>query len=188
MRYIYSPTKQIRYSTKTVQWEPATDLATNIPITNERAEVTIPVFEEIYQTSIIISQISVSLTTVYFDLDQADQGKPTSAILLAYRLYRIIHIIRRGKLVLLIRIAGMTKFKLETREIERSAALRLASEAWYKRDRGVNNRQLPPCPTKKSQADKDDRYIRETIIQDIWRIKVFKRTKATSCYRQSNVG
>ena len=147
--------------------------------------MTIPVFEEIDQTSITISQISISLSTVILD---HDQRKLTPAILQAYRLYRIIRIIRRGKLGLLIRIAGIRWLKSEAKEIARSAALHLASEVWYKRDRGVNNRRLPPCPCKKSQADIDDRYTRENIIQDIWRRNVFKRTKATSCYRQSNVG
>ena len=56
-----------------------------------------------------------------------------------------------------------------------------------KHDRGVNNRRLPPCPCKRSQADRDDRYTCENIIQDIWRRNSFKITNDTSCYRQSNV-
>ena len=150
--------------------------------------MTIPDFEEIDQTSMTLSEIRVSLSTVTSDHNQAVQKRVLPAILLAYRLYRIIRIIRRGKLGLLIRIAGKRKIKAEAKEIARSGILRLACELWNKHDRGVNNRRLPPCPCKKSQADGDDRYTRENIIQDIWRRKVFKRTKAKSCYRQSNVG
>ena len=43
-----------------------------------------------------------------------------------------------------------------------------------KHDRGVNNRRLPPCPCKRSQADGADRYTSENIIQDIWRETVSK--------------
>ena len=74
-------------------------------------------------------------------------------------------------------------------EARRSAALRLACEAWYKHDRGVNNRQLPPCPCKKSQARHDDRYTKENLLQGIGSISVLKRDKAKGgCYRQSSVG
>ena len=148
--------------------------------------MTIPDFEELDQTSFRLSQIRVSLSTI--SSDHTVKKRLLPAILLAYRLYRIIRIIRRGKLGLLIRIAGKRKLKSEKEEILRSGILRLACEAWHKLDRGVNNQRLPPCPCKKSQADGDDRYTRENIIQDIWREKIFKRTTAKSCYRQSNVG
>ena len=148
--------------------------------------MTIPDFEELDQTSFRLSQIRASLSTV--SSDQPVQKGLLPAILAAYKLYRIIRIIRRGKLGLLVRIAGKRWLISKAKEIARSGALRLACEAWYKLDRGVNNRRLPPCPCKKSQADGDDRYTRENIIQDIWREKIFKRTTAKSCYRQSNVG
>ena len=37
-----------------------------------------------------------------------------------------------------------------------------------KHDRGVNNRQLPPCSCKRSQADRDDRYTSYKISYKIY--------------------
>ena len=155
-------------------------LASDIPITDERAEVTIPDFEKLDQTSLRLAQVKVSLSTATLNHNIGKRAVP----LIAGIVIRSI-----GRAVLRFVIKKLKeKVKEEAKEIARSAALRLACEAWYKRARGVNNRRLPPCPCKKSQADGDDRYALENIIQDIWRRKVFKRTKATSCYRQSNVG
>ena len=142
--------------------------------------MTIPDFEELDQTSLRLAQIKVSLTTATLDHTVSKRALPLIAGI-------VIHSVGRAVLRLAIKKIKK-KVKEEAKEIGRSAALHLACEAWYKLDRGVNNRRLPPCPCKKSQADGDDRYTRENIIQDLWRRKVFKRTKAASCYRQSNVG
>ena len=142
--------------------------------------MTIPDFEELDQTSLRLAQIKVSLSTATLDHNIGKRAVPIVAGI-------VIRSIGRAVLRLVIKKLK-EKVKKEAKEIARSAALRLACEAWYKLDRGVNNRGLPPCPCKKRQADGDDRYTREDIIQDLWRRKVFKRTKATSCYRQSNVG
>ena len=137
--------------------------------------MTIPDFEEIDQTSLRLAQIKVSLSTA--TLNQ-NIGK------------RAIHIFAG----LVIRTIGRAvvsfvfdKIEEEAKEIARSAAFRFACEVWYQLDSGVNNRQLPPCPCTKLQADRDDRYTQENFVQDFLTEKVFKRTKARSCYRQSNV-
>ena len=138
--------------------------------------MTIPNFEELDQTSLRLAQIKVSLSTATLNHNIGKRALPFIAGF-------VIRSIGRAVVSIVIE-----KIEEEAKEIARSAALRLACEAWYKLDSGVNSRGLPPCPCKKQQADGDDRYTRENIIQDILRKEVFKRTKATSCYRQSNVG
>ena len=88
-------------------------------------------------------------------------------------------ILRAGRGILCV----VTKATVKSEEAKRSEQLRLACEEWYKLDIGVYNRKLPPCPCKVSQARKDDRYTKETFLQNLW------IGKATGdCYRQSNVG
>ena len=170
------------YNTDTDEWEESYTLAPDVPASDERAEVIIPEYPQIDETTLRLSQIRVSLSTI----------TPSN-----HRQKRLLPALAIGGLI---RVAGRAiiryawkktkqKIKDELKEAERSAKLRLACELWHKLDRGVNNRQLPPCPCKKSQANRDDRYTKENIVQDLWREKVFKRDKASGgCYRQSNVG
>lgn len=69
--------------------------------------------------------------------------------------------------------------------VKSSIYLRLACEAWYLSDLGINTRRLPPCPCNKSQAVKDDRFEKEEgFLANILRKYIFHRD-SESCYRQS---
>ena len=170
------------YNTDTDEWEESYTLASDVPASDERAEVIIPEYPQIDETTLRLSQIRVSLSTITVSNHRQKRILPVIAIgLLRGVAFKVI--------LRYVRIKVKQKIKAELKEAARSAALRLACELWHKQDRGVNNRQLPPCPCKKSQANRDDRYTRENLIQDLWREEVFKRDKATGgCYRQSNVG
>ena len=170
------------YNTDTDEWEESYTLASDVPASDERAEVIIPEYPQIDETTLRLSQIRVSLSTI------TPSNHRQKRLLPALVIGGLIRVVGRA----IIRYAWKKikeKIKDELKEAERSAKLRLACELWHKLDRGVNNRQLPPCPCKKSQANRDDRYTKENIVQDLWREKVFKRDQASGgCYRQSNVG
>ena len=46
--------------------------------------------------------------------------------------------------------------------LKASTAGRLLCEVWHFADRGVDERQIPPCPCNKNQAKDDSRYEQET--------------------------
>lgn len=171
------------YNTDTDVWEKSVTLASGVPASDGRAEITIPDYPEIDQTSLRLSQIKASISTV--TSSSSTQKRLIPLAILGGIAVRVI-----GRAVLKYAVKKIRqKIKAEIKEAARSAALRIACEVWHKHARGVNNRQLPPCPCRKSQANGDDRYSRENLVQDLWRKKVFKRNKATNgCYRQSNVG
>ena len=165
------------YNTDTDEWEESYTLASDVPASDERAEVIIPEYPQIDETTLRLSQIRVSLSTITASNHRQIRNLLASAF---------GSILEAGKAIFRY---TKRKVKENIEEAARSAVLRGACESWYKLDRGVNNRQLPPCPCKKSQADRDDRYTKENFEQDLWRENVFKRDKATGgCYRQSNVG
>ena len=63
-----------------------------------------------------------------------------------------------------------------------SIRARLACEAWYLTDPGINARRLPPCPCDTSQASNDDRFVQETADS----LRKFFHRGSGSCYRQRN--
>ena len=183
-------TLQMLYNTETDQWEEAYTLASDVPASDEIAEVDIPEYLQIDERTLRLSQIRVSLSTITAPSNDRQKRWIPLAITVVRLILRgvagrriIRYVVKKVKRYI------KDKIKEELEEAARSAKLRLACELWHKLDRGVNNRRLPPCPCKKSQANRDDRYTRETPLQDLWRKKAFKKDKAKGgCYRQSSVG
>ena len=136
------------------------------------AEVFIPELPQIDETTLRLSQIRISLSTITPSNSQHKRLLPIP----------FPGILRVGRGIL----GVVTKAMEESKEAERSKQLRLSCEEWYKLDIGVYNKKLPPCPCKVSQARKDDRYTKETFMQNLWIKKLGKATGG--CYRQSNVG
>ena len=173
--------QQMLYNTDANQWESSKTLASNVPASPGRAEVIIPDFPEINDTSIRLSQIRVSVSN--FTLS-SDRQKRVPLLPIVYTAIRY-----GAKAAVRYVVKGTKKYiKNELKEAVRSALLHAACEEWHKQDPGVDNEALPPCPCNTAQAKVDDRYTQENIIQDIVRHEVFKREAATNgCYRQSNV-
>ena len=168
------------YNTDTNQWESSKTLASDVPASPGRAEVIISDFPDINDTSLRLSQIRVSISN--FTLSSNRQKRLLPLVFSTAARYV-------GKAALRYVVKKAKKYiKNELKEARRSALLRGACEAWHKQDPGVDNQALPPCPYNIAQANVDDRYTRENIIQDYVRYKVFKRKAATNgCYRQSDV-
>ena len=171
------------YNTDLHQWESAETLASDVPASDERAEVIIPDYPEINDTSLRLSQIRVTISN--FTLSSKIQKRFLPIVLIAaHTAFRygakaaLRYVYRKVKKII----------KDEIKEAARSLALRAGCELWHKFDSGVNNQALPPCPCNKSQATVDDRYTEENRGQDYIREKYFNRNAATNgCYRQSNV-
>ena len=174
-----SENQQMLYNTDTNQWESSKTLASDVPASPGRAEVIIPDFPEINDTSLRLSQIRVSISNFTLSGNRQKRFLP-----LVYAAARYV-----GKAAVRYVVKKTKKYiKNELKEVKRSALLRVACEIWHKYDPGVDNEALPPCPCNTSQAKVDDRYTRENIIQDYVRHEVFKREAATNgCYRQSDV-
>lgn len=172
------------------QWESAETLASDVPAGDERAEVIIPDYPEINETSLRLSQIRVTISN--FTLSSKIQKRfpiLPIAFFAARTLFRrgakaaIRYVYRKIKKII------KDKIKEEIKEAVRSLKLRAGCELWHKFDSGVNNQALPPCPCNKNQATVDDRYTEEENWEDYIRQEYFNRNAATNgCYRQSDVG
>ncbi|XP_019860164.1 PREDICTED: deleted in malignant brain tumors 1 protein-like [Amphimedon queenslandica] len=74
-------------------------------------------------------------------------------------------------------------------KLKKSIYQRVACEAWHKSIPGVDANDLPPCPCNLEQMNGDlERYTKESALQFCFSKLFFKKPKAHSCYRQSNVG
>ena len=167
------------YNTDTNDWESSKTLASDVPASFERAEVIIPDFSEINDTSFRLSQIRVSISN--FTLSNNKQKKLLPPV------YAAVHYVAKAAVRYVVK-ETKKYIKNELKEGKRSALLRAACEVWHKYDTGVDNQALPPCPCNTAQANVDDRYNREDVFQDVVRHKGFKRKAATNgCYRQSDV-
>ena len=172
--------QQMLYNTDTNQWESSQTLASDVPASPGKAEVIIPDFPEINDTSLRLSQIRVSISNITLSGNRQKRLLPIAFYTAARYVARaaVRYVVKETKKYI----------KKELKEARRSALLRGACEVWHKYDTGVDNQALPPCPCNTSQATVDDRYTQENIVQDIVRYKVFKREAATNgCYRQSSV-
>ena len=154
-------------------------LVTDVP-NNGSAEVTVPDYEELDQTSVRLAEIKVSLSTATINpVKRALPALPiVIAVLKVLGRYIARHAIRYIK----------KKIKEESKEAAVSLAKRLACEVWYAHDNGINTNTLPPCPCNTDQMGSDDRYTKENIIHFLINRKVFQKSKASSCYRQASVG
>ena len=159
--YYFSCVQRL-YNPDTDTWETDIPLRTSVPNTG-MAEITIPDYEVLDQTSLRLALIKVSLSTT----NENEQKLPSSAL----------GKISRFKLTFIIKIVVTDIFK------------RVACGIWQKTDGGVNNNRLPPCPCNLAQMNSDlDRYTKERPYQFHVSKNFFRKTKAASCYRQSNIG
>ena len=155
---------QILYNTDKDVWENGIILARAIPNSGQ-AEVTIPDYQELDQTTVRLAHIKVSLST---QTQSSRQKRILPAVLLG----------------------GAARWALRyiVKKIIKDAVKRVACEVWHNYDAGVNNARLPPCPCNTEQMGGDDRYTKEGIIKFSVSKYYFKKKKAESCYRQASVG
>ena len=151
------------------------------------AEVTIPDYSNIDQTTVKLSQIQVFISTI------GENEIEKRAFFLPFVVRTVVgyvaNKVKKPIIRHLIKRFG-DKIEKEAKEIERSALLRGGCELWYNYfSTNINPRSLPPCPCKKSQADQDDRFEKEGIVRDLLSYYLFNKKKALGgCYSQSNVG
>ena len=152
------------------------------------AEVTIPDYPKFDQKTLRLSQIRVSLSTIGENEIEKRALPLLPAIVLGYIVRKV------GKRIIRYIIKKLVgKIVDEIEEIARSLILHLGCEAWYNfHSTSVNRQRLPPCPCKRSQANRDDRFEKESILHDLSSYFVFKNFKNKytfgGCYSQSNVG
>ena len=126
-----------------------------------QTEITIPLFDDIDDSTVKMIKISVVLNnnTVLKHLPQVSLNG------VAWHTFTFL-------------------IKTGINEISR----RLACEIWHNNDNGVNNIRLPPCPCTIEQMRGDDRYTRENLYQFNISKSFFKKSRASICYRQQNIG
>ena len=126
-----------------------------------QTEVTIPLFDDIDDSTVKMIKISVVLNnnTVLKQFPQVSLNG------VAWHTFKFL-------------------IKTGINEISR----RLACEIWHNNDNGVNNIRLPPCPCTIEQMRGDDRYTRENLYQFNISKSFFKKSRASICYRQQNIG
>uniref|UniRef100_A0A1X7T7Q6 Uncharacterized protein n=1 Tax=Amphimedon queenslandica TaxID=400682 RepID=A0A1X7T7Q6_AMPQE len=130
------------------------------------SEVIVPDYEVLDQTALRLSIIKVSLNGTMNE-NQQQSAFPTDAL---------IRVSRSG-LTFIIKIVVTDIFK------------RAVCDIWQRTDGGVNINLLPPCPCNLEQMSIDlDRYTKEKPFQFYLSKYYFKKSQATSCYRQSNIG
>ena len=150
------------YKPNTDTWEADIPLSNSVPNTG-LAELVTPDYEVLDQTALRYALIKVSLSTTNVNGLQL----PTVAL---------------GKIS---RFVSTLVIKIVVTDILKRAVC----DIWQNTDGGVNNNILPPCPCNLEQMNSDlDRYTKERPFQFFMTKTFFKKSRATSCYRQSNVG
>ena len=153
------------YNPNTDSWETPIPLKTSVP-NSGLSEVIVPDYEVLDQTALRLSIIKVSLNATTNE-NQQQSAFPTDAL---------IRVSRSG-LTFIIKIVVTDIFK------------RAVCDIWQRTDGGVNINLLPPCPCNLEQMSIDlDRYTKEKPFQFYLSKYYFKKSQATSCYRQSNIG
>ena len=152
------------YNTEADVWEDDIILARTIPNSGQ-AEVIIPDYQELDQTSVRLAHIKVTLSA---QTQSSRQKRILPAVL----------------------IGGAARWALRyiVKKVIKDAVKRLACEVWHKLDAGVNNARLPPCPCNIEQMRGDDRYTKEGAIMHSVNKYYFKKKNADSCYRLASVG
>ena len=151
------------------QWKEAFVLASNIP-NSGNISVTLPSVPSINKTEfglqLSMLKISVSSSSDSFVSRRSASESSTAILLTKYKKW--------GKLL----VIGYLKY---------SIAARVLCEVWHSETPSVDQRQLPPCPCRKDQALRDDRYDKETgDLADFLR-KTFFHRGSESCFRQATV-
>ena len=150
------------YNPNTDTWEADIPLSNSVPNTG-LAELVTPDYEVLDQTALRYALIKVSLSTTNVNGLQL----PTVAL---------------GKIS---RSVSTLVIKIVVTDILKRAVC----DIWQNTDGGVNNNRLPPCPCNLEQMESDlDRYTKERPFQFFMSKNFFKKSRATSCYRQTNVG
>ena len=157
----------LRYKENDEEWEETVMLATDLQ-NNGRASVRLPDIQPLDESrSLDLTLIQVTLNTSTSITQSPRMKGSTSGILRRLRRFS------KGLAI------GYLKLSITNR---------LLCEAWHFADRGVDVRQIPPCPCKKSQANGDSRYEQETgAVADILREHVF-HPGSESCFRQTTAG
>lgn len=157
----------LRYKENDEEWEETATLATDLH-NNGRTSVRLPDIQPLDESrSLDLTLIQVTLNTSTSITQSPRMKRSTSGVLRRLRQFS------KG---------------LAIGYLKSSIVKRLLCEAWHFADRGVNVRQIPPCPCKKSQANGDSRYEQETgAVADILREHVF-HPGSESCFRQTTAG
>ena len=159
----------LRYKEDEGEWEETAVLATDLP-NNGHASVSLPDIQSLDESRPLdLALIKLSLNASTSVTQSSSVKRSTSFIL------RLLEKVKR-----------FTKAKAlgYLKDLKKSTAKRLLCEVWHFADRGVDERQIPPCPCTKDQAKGDSRYEQETgTFAGILR-KYFHRG-SESCYRQT---
>lgn len=162
------------YNTDTDVWEDDIVLVSGVP-NNGSAEVTVPDYEQLDETTVRVADFKVSLSTITNPVKRFI----VPAIRSVGR-FIVRHAIRL--------IKKRIKAEITGKQTLIEFAIRVACEVWHKTDGGINTASLPPCPCNTTQARGDDRFKKENFLQLLVNKLGFKKSKANSCYRQANVG
>ena len=160
----------LRYKEDEEEWEETAVLGTDL-LNSGHASVRLPNIQPLDQSrSLDLALIQVTLNTSTSTIQSSQMKRSTS------------HKARR--LRLLKKLRRFTKARV-IGSLKSSIARRLLCEVWHVADRGINERQIPPCPCTKDQAKGDSRYERETgAVGNILRKYIF-HPGSESCYRQT---
>ena len=160
----------LRYKKDEEEWEETAVLATDL-LNNGRASVRLPNIQPLDQSrSLDLALIQVTLNTSTSTAQSSQMKRSTS------HKARILRLLKKLRRFTKPRVIGSLKS---------SIARRLLCEVWHLADRGINERQIPPCPCTKHKANEDSRYGEETgAVGNILRKYVF-HPGSESCYRQT---
>ena len=157
----------LRYKKDEGEWEETVVLATDLP-NNGRASVMLPDIQPLDRSrSLDLALIQVALNASTSVAQSSHMKRSTS---------QILRLLKKLRLFTKARVIG---------SIKSSIARRLLCEVWHLADRGINERQIPPCPCTKDKANEDSRYEQETgAVANTLRKYVF-HPGSESCYRQT---
>ena len=160
----------LRYKKDDREWEETAVLATDL-LNNGRASVRLPNIQPLDQSrSLDIALIQVTLNASTSVAQSSHMKRSTS------HKSRVLRLLKKLKRFTKARVIGSLKS---------SIARRLLCEVWHLADRGINERQIPPCPCTKDKANEDSRYEQETgAVANTLRKYVF-HPGSESCYRQT---
>ena len=165
------------YNHESNDWDGDITLGTAIPNTGQ-TKVAIPDLEMLHKTDIRLALLKVSLNTDS-NSDGRNDDNSDGAGPRQKRQSRVLDQVKTSR----------SAIKLVRKQIFSNIDQRLACEAWHSFTDELDTNQLPPCPCNIEQMNSDlDRYTKEKPIQFFLSKHFFKKEKAHSCYRQSNVG
>ena len=160
----------LRYKKDEGEWEKTAVLATDLP-NNGRASVMLPDIQPLDRSrSLDLALIQVALNASTSVAQSSHMRRSTS------QKSRVLRLLKKLRRFTKPRVIG---------SIKSSIARRLLCEVWHLADRGINERQIPPCPCTKDKANEDSRYEQERgAVANALRKYVF-HPGSESCYRQT---